>query len=199
MPDPADANSSNCNTHHVMRSYNQARPENRCRRTNHAETDHCGRRGPAHGRAVLAAEPNYADIETVVVIYAENRSFDNLFGTFPGANGLANASPASVAQVDRDGKPMPGLPAIWGGTASKVMQGAPVAPDRPDPGPDGRRSWAASITLTMSQRYTKAGGRPISIRWNTPTATCSTGSTRTRCRSTAAPTTCSRHGRTPAA
>ena len=32
------------------------------------------------------------DIETVVVIYAENRSFDNLYGNFPGANGLANAT-----------------------------------------------------------------------------------------------------------
>ncbi len=39
-----------------------------------------------------AAGGNYADIQTLVVIYAENRSFDNLFGTFPGANGLANAS-----------------------------------------------------------------------------------------------------------
>jgi len=32
-----------------------------------------------------------AQIDTVVVIYAENRSFDNLFGLFPGANGIANA------------------------------------------------------------------------------------------------------------
>jgi acid phosphatase len=75
-----------------------------------------------------AAPPNYNDIQTVVVIYAENRSFDNLYGTFPGANGLANASRRSVVQVDRDGKPMRGLPAIWGGTANKVVQGAPVAP-----------------------------------------------------------------------
>ena len=28
------------------------------------------------------------DIATIVVIYAENRSFDNLFNSFPGANGL---------------------------------------------------------------------------------------------------------------
>ena len=27
-------------------------------------------------------------IETVIVLYAENRSFDNLYGRFPGANGL---------------------------------------------------------------------------------------------------------------
>jgi acid phosphatase len=72
--------------------------------------------------------PNYDDIQTVVVIYAENRSFDNLYGTFPGANGLANAPPAAITQLDRDGKPMRGLPAIWGGTGFKVLQGAPVAP-----------------------------------------------------------------------
>jgi phospholipase C len=75
-----------------------------------------------------AEEPKYDDIQTVVVIYAENRSFDNLYGTFPGANGLANAQPASITQLDRDGKPMRGLPAVWGGIGAKVMQGAPVAP-----------------------------------------------------------------------
>ncbi|MDR3533637.1 MAG: acid phosphatase, partial [Rhodopila sp.] len=75
-----------------------------------------------------AATPNYADIQTVVVIYAENRSFDNLYATFPGANGLAEASRTSIVQLDRDGKPMRGLPAIWGGTGNKVLEGAPVAP-----------------------------------------------------------------------
>jgi len=33
-------------------------------------------------------------IETVVVIYAENRSFDNLYGFFPGANGLLHVPAA---------------------------------------------------------------------------------------------------------
>src|SRR5579859_6221426 len=31
-------------------------------------------------------------INNFVIIYLENRSFDELYGTFPGANGLANAS-----------------------------------------------------------------------------------------------------------
>ena len=75
-----------------------------------------------------AATPHYDDIQTIVVIYAENRSFDNLYGTFPGANGLAAAPPAAVTQLDRDGKPLRGLPAVWGGIASHVLQGAPVAP-----------------------------------------------------------------------
>jgi acid phosphatase len=76
----------------------------------------------------MAATPKYADIQTVVVIYAENRSFDNLYGTFPGANGLANASHTSIVQLDRDGKPLRGLPAVWGGIAARVTTGAPLSP-----------------------------------------------------------------------
>ena len=49
-------------------------------------------------------------IDHVVVIYLENRSFDHLFGTFPGANGLANAGPAAV-QIDASGQPYEFLPA----------------------------------------------------------------------------------------
>jgi phospholipase C len=54
-------------------------------------------------------------IEHVIVIYAENRSFDHLYGLFPGANGLANATPEQYQQVDRDGKPMAELPPAWKG------------------------------------------------------------------------------------
>ena len=83
--------------------------------------------GLAAGHAAQAA-PNYNDIQTVVVIYAENRSFDNLFGAYPGANGLSRATPASIAQLDRDGSVLSGLPAVWGGTNSGVTAGAPGAP-----------------------------------------------------------------------
>jgi len=63
------------------------------------------------------------NVKNVVVIYAENRSFDNLFGKFPGANGLnavldANGKPTSayVPQKDRDGSTvLPTLPATWHG------------------------------------------------------------------------------------
>ena len=54
-------------------------------------------------------------IEHIVVIYAENRSFDNLYGLFPGANGVANATAAQYTQVDRDGKPLATLPPVWKG------------------------------------------------------------------------------------
>ncbi len=40
-------------------------------------------------------------IDHIVVIYAENRSFDNLYGLFPGANGIANATAAHHAGRQR--------------------------------------------------------------------------------------------------
>jgi len=58
-------------------------------------------------------------IETVVVLYAENRSFDNLYGRFPGANGLSGLAPASYLQRDRDGSVLKELPPVWGGLTEK--------------------------------------------------------------------------------
>src|ERR1700731_653968 len=54
-------------------------------------------------------------IQHVVVIYAENRSFDNLYGLFPGANGIANATPEQYTQVDNDGRVLPHWPPVWKG------------------------------------------------------------------------------------
>ena len=50
-----------------------------------------------------ATERALARIEHVVVIYGENRSFDNLYGLFPGANGIAGATSEQILQRDRDG------------------------------------------------------------------------------------------------
>jgi phospholipase C len=52
-------------------------------------------------------------IDTIVVIYAENRSFDHLYGLFPGAEGIAQATPEQNTQLDRDGKPLLNLPPVW--------------------------------------------------------------------------------------
>src|SRR5450631_1227674 len=68
-------------------------------------------------------------VDTIVVIYAENRAFDNLYGHFPGAHGLGDVVdgdgrplPAYVPQIDRDGSVLPVLPPTWGGvTAAGVM------------------------------------------------------------------------------
>src|SRR5690349_4194213 len=47
----------------------------------------------------------------VVVIFEENRSFDNLFGHFPGANGLAQAGDRA-RQTAPDGTPYATLPPV---------------------------------------------------------------------------------------
>jgi phospholipase C len=51
-----------------------------------------------------------AQIEHLVVIFQENRSFDNIYGMLPDANGLAQASPESKLQVDLAGEPYKCLP-----------------------------------------------------------------------------------------
>ena len=60
-----------------------------------------------------------ANIDTFVVIYAENRSFDNLYGSFPGANGLQNVTPENSRQLDRDGTELKELPPAWEGLTAK--------------------------------------------------------------------------------
>ena len=48
-----------------------------------------------------AGDPKLAGIDTIVVIYAENHSFDNMYGMFPGADGVANATAEQKLQIDR--------------------------------------------------------------------------------------------------
>jgi acid phosphatase len=66
-----------------------------------------------------AASRGLDQIDTIVVIYAENRSFDNLYGDFPGANGLKQAKPVSMIQRDRDGRKLHELPPVWDGLTAK--------------------------------------------------------------------------------
>ncbi len=72
-------------------------------------------------------------IAHVIIIYQENWSFDSLFGTFPGANGLANAG-AAVRQVDADDKPYETLPPAIDNRKRppvpdpRIPAGLPVAP-----------------------------------------------------------------------
>jgi acid phosphatase len=73
-------------------------------------------------RALNKTRAGLEKIQTIVVIYAENRSFDNLYGFFPGANGLKNVFQARYVQRDRDGSLLKELPPVWGGlTAKGVM------------------------------------------------------------------------------
>ncbi|MET3121518.1 acid phosphatase [Oxalobacteraceae bacterium GrIS 2.11] len=55
-------------------------------------------------------------LKTVVVIYLENRSFNNLFANFPGeSKSLGELTAADYTQKDRNGQPLAELPKIWGG------------------------------------------------------------------------------------
>jgi phospholipase C len=51
-----------------------------------------------------------ARVNHIVVVYQENWSFDGLYGHFPGANGISNASPGTLRQVDKSGKPLAAAP-----------------------------------------------------------------------------------------
>ena len=53
-----------------------------------------------------------------MVIYGENRSFDNLYGLFPGAEGIEQASADARTQRDRDGSILPTLPPVWNATGT---------------------------------------------------------------------------------
>ena len=65
-------------------------------------------------------------VKTVVVIYAENRSFNNLFADFPGVEKPLSALTAKdFQQRDRDGSVLPALPPSWGG----VLQVGPQTVD----------------------------------------------------------------------
>jgi len=65
--------------------------------------------------AAAGVDASLAKIDHIVVIYGENRSFDNLYGLFPGADGIAQASESARLQRDRDGSVMKALPPVWQG------------------------------------------------------------------------------------
>ncbi len=47
--------------------------------------------------------PSSATIKNIIVVIMHNRSFDNLFGEFPGANGVTPTG-AGFSQQDKSGK-----------------------------------------------------------------------------------------------
>ena len=77
------------------------------------------------------ARGSLASIEHIVVIYPENRSFDHLYGLFPGADGIANATPEQYTQVDDDGTPLPYLPPVFGADGKPDARYPARLPNRP--------------------------------------------------------------------
>jgi phospholipase C len=86
--------------------------------------------------AAAAQQGDLTRISNIVVIYAENRSFDNLYGGFPGANGLQNVTAEEARQLDRYGKPLDELPPVWGGLTAKGV-GPPVTEEQSAHLPNG--------------------------------------------------------------
>ncbi len=88
--------------------------------------------------SIDARQAGLERIDQIVVIYAENRSFDHLYGNFPGAEGIGQASAEQMTQLDRDGKPLPHLPATYSGgrpVARFPTAGLPNGPFRIDAPP----------------------------------------------------------------
>jgi phospholipase C len=78
--------------------------------------------GDAAGASAATTRALQSKVDTIVVIYAENRAFDNLYGNFPGARNLSEVIdrsgkplPSYEPQKDRNGSVLPVLPPTWGG------------------------------------------------------------------------------------
>src|SRR5260370_979919 len=99
-------------------------------------------------------------VRNIVVIYAENRAFDNLYGNFPGAHGLRevvdeHGQPRSayIPQKDRDGTVLATLPQTWGGvTAAGVT---PVVTQAASGG-------LPNAPFSVETAFTPAAGSPLS-------------------------------------
>lgn len=113
-----------------------------------------------------------AKITTIVVIYAENRSFENLYGDFPGARGLGEVMdrdgrplPAYAPQRDRDGTALPVLPPTWGGVTapgytpvitqaeSAGLPNAPFSIERAFAAQSGVTLSASAVTRDLYHRF----------------------------------------------
>jgi acid phosphatase len=99
----------------------------------------CSSPGPRNSAGAASAPSALQQIDNVVVIYAENHSFDNIYGLFPGANGLAQATPEQKLQRDHDGTPLKEL-LVFGadGQIDASYPHLPNAPFRIDAAPVSR-------------------------------------------------------------
>lgn len=91
--------------------------------------------GPVGEAPEGAVDQTLRKIDHIVVIYGENRSFDNLYGLFPGANGIAQAPSARSLQTDHDGSVLPHLPPVWNATPGVYPKQLPNRPFRIDAPP----------------------------------------------------------------
>jgi acid phosphatase len=114
---------------------------------------------------LTAGDAGLRNIDTLVVIYSENRGFDTLYGLFPGADGIPGVNPSSratyIPQKDFDGSVLPVLPPTWGGVTvagqKKVITQAQSAnmPNRPFQidSPAGLDAPASLVTRDLVHRF----------------------------------------------
>src|SRR5260370_30738330 len=103
----------------------------------------------AAAQEAVPAPQGIEKIQHIVVIYLENHSFDNLFGKFPGANGLSHAGKAAI-QVDLRGKPYKVLPPVIDAGRK------PPAPDTRFPPKLASKPFFIDRYVPLDQKYPSA-------------------------------------------
>jgi phospholipase C len=89
--------------------------------------------GPALAAAPPEHRPELDRIGHIIVVFLENRSFDHLYGLFPGAEGIQDSGFASI-QLSAEGLQFATLPAVinnlarLGGIDSRFAAGLPKVP-----------------------------------------------------------------------
>ncbi len=88
------------------------------------QTQESGAAAPRSAADLRLDAALHDQVKQIVVIYAENRSFANLYGHFPGVQQpLDQVDAARYVQLDRDGKtPLTQLPKIWGGLVPQAQE-----------------------------------------------------------------------------
>jgi len=66
---------------------------------------------PVASPVATGVTPDAVPIDHIIVIFLENHTFDNLYGLFPGANGLTGPG-ADLLQTDKTGQPYAMLPQV---------------------------------------------------------------------------------------
>ncbi|KAI1696757.1 phosphoesterase family domain-containing protein [Ditylenchus destructor] len=116
-------------------------------------------------------------VQNIVVIYAKTAPSTNLYGNFPGANGLSTVvdstgkvTAAYIAQKDRNGTVLATLPPVWGGV---------TAPGSTVTVTQAQSAGLANAPFNIGTAF-KASANAPSTAASSP-ATCITVSSRTRC------------------
>ena len=112
-------------------------------------------------------------IETIVVVFLENRSFVHLLPRFPGALGIGQSSAESLRQRDRDGSLLPHLPPVWKRHSTTPdpaypasMPNAPFAIDEPPYDLPANVLTATPVhRFYQSQMQINAGKNDMFVAW----------------------------------